>query len=80
LKDKITQNHCKLLKDCIYILTGRRGIVAFTILLYRLTKIEEKENVVKLSSLVSEHLGKLMQGFSDKSSGMLLENLALSEY
>jgi hypothetical protein len=42
--------------------------------------MEGKKHVVKLSSLFSEHLGKLMQGFSDKSFGLLLENLALSEY
>jgi hypothetical protein len=42
--------------------------------------MEEKKNVVKLSSLVFGHLGKLMQGFNDKSFGLLLENPTLSEY
>jgi hypothetical protein len=42
--------------------------------------MEEKKNVVKISSLFSEHLGKLMQGFSDKSFGLSLENPKLSEY
>jgi hypothetical protein len=40
----------------------------------------EKKNVVKISSLFSKHLEKLMQGFSDKSFGLLLENPTLSEY
>jgi hypothetical protein len=42
--------------------------------------MEEKKNVVKISSLFSKHLEKLMQGFSDKSFGLLLENPTLSEY
>jgi hypothetical protein len=42
-------------------------------------KIEEKKNVVKISSLVSEHLWQLMQGLSDKYFGLLFEKPALSE-